>query len=29
MTNLHLGLLQKMGVPSDQIGDSTGKIVNI
>jgi hypothetical protein len=29
MTNLHLGLLQKMGVPTDQIGDSTGKIVNI
>jgi len=29
MTNLHLGLLQKMGVNAGQIGDSTGKLVNI
>ena len=29
MTNLHLGLLQKMGVDADQIGDSTSKIVNL
>ena len=29
MTNLHLGLLQKMGVDADQIGDSTGKLINI
>ena len=29
MTNLHLGLLEKMGVNASQIGDSTGKIANI
>ena len=29
MTNLHLGLLDKIGVRTNQIGDSTGKILNI
>ncbi|MFL2914265.1 MAG: DUF1552 domain-containing protein [Opitutales bacterium] len=29
MTNLHLGLLNKMGVDADQIGDSTGTTLNI
>ena len=29
MTNLYLGLLEKLGVNAEQIGDSTGKIVNI
>ena len=29
MTNLHLGLLKKMGVQADQIGDSTGLTQNI
>jgi hypothetical protein len=29
MTNLHLGLLQKMGAEADQIGASIGEIVNI
>lgn len=29
MTNLHLGLLKKMGVQADQIGDSTGFTQNI
>ena len=29
MTNLHLGLLDKIGVRTNQIGDSTGKIFNI
>jgi hypothetical protein len=29
MINLHFGLLNKMGVDADQIGDSTGTTLNI
>ena len=29
MTNLHLGLLRKFGVDANQMGDSTGVIVDI
>ena len=29
MTNLFLTLLDKMGVPSEQIGDSTGRIEHL
>jgi hypothetical protein len=29
MANLHLGLLSKMGVPAENLGDSTGKAENL
>ena len=29
MTNLYLGLLNKMGVDAETLGDSTGKIRNL
>ena len=29
MTNLYLTLLDRMGVPAEQIGDSTGRIEHL
>jgi hypothetical protein len=29
MTNLYLSMLERMGVPTDRLGDSTGKLANI
>jgi hypothetical protein len=29
MTNLYLSMLERMGVPTDRLGDSTGKLANL
>jgi hypothetical protein len=29
MTNLYLAMLERMGVPAERIGDSTGKLEDI
>jgi hypothetical protein len=29
MTNLYLSMLDRMGVPAERVGDSTGKLENI
>jgi hypothetical protein len=29
MTNLFLAMLERMGVPAEKLGDSTGKLVDV